>query len=123
MFQHCTGPTRSPAQAPPMQRGCWWPALLQTSTARWNLSELIWSTCVVSQGPHPQPCTGPATAKELLVDSAATDQYGQLPLSSIPYPHAPCAHPAQASHFLRPIHLRTLLLRPPFTRMPISAPR
>ena len=57
------------------------------------------------------------------MDSAATDQYGQVPLSSIPYPHAPCARPAQASHFPRPRHSRPLLLRPPFTRMRISAAR
>ena len=27
-----------------------------------------------AQEAHPQPCTGPALEKELLVDSAATDQ-------------------------------------------------
>ncbi len=41
-------------------------------------------------GAHPQPCTGPATEKELPDDSAATDQYGHTPLFSSPYPHEPC---------------------------------
>ena len=50
-----------------------------------------------AQEAHPQPCTGPALENELLVDSAATDQYGQVPLSRFPYPHAPCAQGPMAS--------------------------
>ncbi len=51
-------------------------------------------------GARPQPCTGPATEKELPDDSAATDQYGHTPLFSIPYPHEPCRPRPRRAHLL-----------------------
>jgi hypothetical protein len=39
---------------------------------------------------HPQPRSGPACENEFEVASAATDQYGHVPLSSFPYPQLPC---------------------------------
>jgi len=38
----------------------------------------------------PQPCSGPASKKELEVDSAPTVQYGHWFWFSSPYPQDPC---------------------------------
>ncbi len=43
---------------------------------------------------------GPALTKEFEDDSAATLQYGQLPLSNLPYPQLPCATPDSITRML-----------------------